>query len=185
MEQPTRVAGDNFNSTRAGLDTLAIHVVGGSSGMLGTQSSQAGGLLDPHVVKTKGRTTKRAKGSLEAPRSGDASWDCKFFRWLDDKGHSRSDIKIESHPHTESITQQHKDIVVDFEDLSLDLLLARILHLEPADVGFADGFLSMPTESTAGKHEAPLKWSTLIAAMTFSVRIVAVSGMQVETPHNT
>ncbi|KAL5987619.1 hypothetical protein ACLOJK_035369 [Asimina triloba] len=49
---------------------------------------------------------------------------------------------------------------------------------EPADVSFADGFLSMPTESTAGKHEAPLKWSTLIAAMAFSVRIVAVSGMQ-------
>ncbi|KAL6011369.1 hypothetical protein ACLOJK_001815 [Asimina triloba] len=61
---------------------------------------------------------------------------------------------------------------------SLDLLLARILHLEPADVGFAESFLSMPTESPAGKHEAPLKWSTLIAAMAFSVRIVAVSGMQ-------
>ncbi|KAL5983107.1 hypothetical protein ACLOJK_017188 [Asimina triloba] len=74
--------------------------------------SQSGGILDPHVVKTKGRTAKRAKGPLE-----DASWDCKFFRWLDDKGHSRSNIKIESHPHTDSRAEQHKDIVVYFGDL--------------------------------------------------------------------
>ncbi|KAL5998117.1 hypothetical protein ACLOJK_009052 [Asimina triloba] len=70
VEQPPGVAGDNFNSTGAGLDTIA-----------------------------------------------DASRDCRFFRWLDDKGHSRSDIKIESRPHTESDTQQHDDIIVDFGDL--------------------------------------------------------------------
>ncbi|KAL5992930.1 hypothetical protein ACLOJK_013849 [Asimina triloba] len=41
-----------------------------SSGTLATQSSQACGLLDPHIVVTKGRVAKRMKGPLELPRSG-------------------------------------------------------------------------------------------------------------------
>ncbi|KAL5987617.1 hypothetical protein ACLOJK_035367 [Asimina triloba] len=53
-----------------------------------------------------------------------------------------------------------------------------LLQEPDVDVACAGYFLDVPTESTAGKHEAPLKWSTLIAAMAFSVRIVAVSGMQ-------
>ncbi|KAL6001960.1 hypothetical protein ACLOJK_040524 [Asimina triloba] len=42
---------------------------GPSSGTLATQSSQACGLLDPHIVATKGRVPKRYKRPLELPRS--------------------------------------------------------------------------------------------------------------------
>ncbi|KAL5997537.1 hypothetical protein ACLOJK_008467 [Asimina triloba] len=52
---------------------------------------------NPHVVKTKGRTAKRAKEPLEAPRSGENL--CRGYnKWV-------------------SSVEHHKDIVVDFGDL--------------------------------------------------------------------
>ncbi|KAL5993598.1 hypothetical protein ACLOJK_041847, partial [Asimina triloba] len=65
-------------------------------------------LLDPHVVKTKGRTAERAKGPLEAPCSG-----AKLYRgcnkWV--IGHDKRNCPVLSSGH------KNKDIVVDFGDL--------------------------------------------------------------------
>ncbi|KAL5979627.1 hypothetical protein ACLOJK_019538 [Asimina triloba] len=66
-EQPNVLAGDNFIIIGDELDNIAVDRLRGRSGILATLSSQACPLLDPYVVKTKGRTAKRIKGPLEKP----------------------------------------------------------------------------------------------------------------------
>ncbi|KAL5979633.1 hypothetical protein ACLOJK_019544 [Asimina triloba] len=61
-EQPTQAASDNFNIIGDGLDN-------GYKWHAGYIEFLGMCLLDPHVVKKKGRTAKRAKGPLEAPHS--------------------------------------------------------------------------------------------------------------------
>ncbi|KAL5976664.1 hypothetical protein ACLOJK_020997 [Asimina triloba] len=61
-------AGDNFNVQSDPL--LAVQNATFSSGTpICTQTSQPTVIQDPHVVQTKGRTSKRLKGPLEHPRS--------------------------------------------------------------------------------------------------------------------
>ncbi|KAL5997161.1 hypothetical protein ACLOJK_008089 [Asimina triloba] len=120
-EQPTGVASDNFNIDEDELDNVTIHMQGGISGMLATQSSQTCILLDPHVVKMKGveveedeveaiemassSTTSRGEGALT------------FFRWLDEMGQSMSGVDCVSQVQSESSAHKTEDIVADFGDL--------------------------------------------------------------------
>ncbi|KAL6005486.1 hypothetical protein ACLOJK_006053 [Asimina triloba] len=88
-DQPTGVAGDDFNNVGDELDNVVAHMLRDSNGILATQSSL------------------------------DASRDYRFFRRLDEKGQSRSGVESESEVQYESNTYKHGDIVMDFGELGI------------------------------------------------------------------
>ncbi|KAL6012770.1 hypothetical protein ACLOJK_003259 [Asimina triloba] len=62
-------ADDNFNVQSDALAIVPMYTFSTGTPIC-TQTSQACVIRDPHIVHTKGRTSKRMKGQLEHPRSG-------------------------------------------------------------------------------------------------------------------
>ncbi|KAL5993846.1 hypothetical protein ACLOJK_038203 [Asimina triloba] len=103
-DQPSGASSDNFNFDADGYVNVSIHMLEVSSGTLASQSSQACDVLDPHIVKTKGRTIKRLKGALEQP-------------WIDEHGPSRSSHELNTHTEAHNHTQLPDEIEADFGEL--------------------------------------------------------------------
>ncbi|KAL5997615.1 hypothetical protein ACLOJK_008545 [Asimina triloba] len=57
---------------------------------------------------------------------------CTFFRWLDEKGQSRSGVESESRVQYESSAHKHGDIVVDFRELVCCVDVLKNSHLKEA-----------------------------------------------------
>ncbi|KAL5973096.1 hypothetical protein ACLOJK_037122 [Asimina triloba] len=126
--EPTGTSFDNVNNIGDEFVNVAIHMVGDTSGTPASQSSQAYGILDPHIVKIKGRTAKRFKGPLEQPRARaklcrgcnervDPQRDYTFFRWFDEQGQTRSATEMDVHFEAINHPQTDEVIAANFREL--------------------------------------------------------------------
>ncbi|KAL5978604.1 hypothetical protein ACLOJK_029721 [Asimina triloba] len=99
--QPTGAVRDNFNLVGDEFINVEVHALGPTNGVIASQSSQACNILNPHVVKMKGRMTKRFKGPLEQIRGG-----MKLCRGCNEKviGHDKRNCSFLKAPPSIDVT---------------------------------------------------------------------------------